>query len=594
VNPALLFLVVRTFVHGWRSRIARLKNPRYLVPFLLGIAYFGMLVIGPWRDGREIASVDRPGDARRAALLAEWIGAGIALLFVASSWLLPSRRSPLAFLEAEVSMLFPAPLTRRELVAYKVLDVQKVLLLSSLLIGALALLRSGPMRAATVFSSTWLFFGILSLHSIGANLTRRSLLDHGLAGWKRMGIPVAAILGLGAVVVFGAPTLPSFESTGRLQPDAVESSVFEWLEALGESPAGWALLPFRLLGRPMLAPDLPTFLLSAAMLVPLAVLLYLWVVRTDAAFEEAAAEQAVTLGRQIEAMRSGKGWRMSLDGTRPVRRAPWRLGASGGPEGAFAWKSAAESVRTFSPRLFGFLVAALAIGYVVARDMAPDDKRGAIGMIAGGVCLGIAGLLVFGGPSVLGSSLRQDMEQVEFLRTLPLDAARLVRCSLVGAIVPTALLQAMLVVIAACVMPQPRTGEITLAWRIAGAGALLAVLPAAAAVSALSDAAGVLWFPAWIRPGQAPTQGPEAMGYGIVLMLGKAALLLAGMLVPGIVATVVIVVARVAAPPAMLPSAVFLAGIAAAALVALELWLASFVLGARFQRLDAAEEGILS
>ena len=48
------------------------------------------------------------------------------------------------------------------------------------------------------------------------------------------------------------------------------------------------------------------------------------------------------------------------------------------------------------------------------------------------------------------------------------------------------------------------------------------------------------------------------------------------------------------APPTMLPSAVFLAGSVAAILVAVELWLASFVLGARFQRLDAAEEGILS
>ena len=437
MNPALLFLVVRTFVHGTRARIARMRNPRYLVPFLLGAAYFGLLLAGPWRDARPMSEVERPVDARRMALVAEWIGAAIAILFVASAWLLPSRRPPLAFLEAEVTMLFPAPLTRRELVAYKVLDVQKVLFLSGLFIGVLALVKAGPMRAITVFSSTWLYFGILSLHNIGANLTRRSLLEHGLAGWKRMGIPVAAILGLGAVVLLGAPAFPSFESTGRLDPDTVPSRLFEWLEALGESPAGWALLPFRLLGRPMLAPDFGTFLLSAAMLVPLAILLYLWVVRTDAAFEEAAAEQAVAIGRQLEAIRSGKAWRLSLDGTpKSARRAPWRLGSSGGPEGAFAWKSAAESVRTFSPRLFGFLVAALAIGFVVARDMAPDDSRSLVGMIAGGVCLATAALLVFGGPSVLGSSLRQDLEQVEFLRTLPIGAARLVRCSLVGAIVP--------------------------------------------------------------------------------------------------------------------------------------------------------------
>ena len=45
MNPALLFLVVRTFVHGTRARIARMRNPRYLVPFLLGAAYFGLLLL---------------------------------------------------------------------------------------------------------------------------------------------------------------------------------------------------------------------------------------------------------------------------------------------------------------------------------------------------------------------------------------------------------------------------------------------------------------------------------------------------------------------------------------------------------------------
>ena len=102
MNPALLFLVVRTFVHGTRARIARMKNPRYLVPFPLGAAYFGLLLAGPWRDARPMSEVERPVDARRMALVAEWIGAAIAILFVASAWLLPSRRPPLAFRLAPV------------------------------------------------------------------------------------------------------------------------------------------------------------------------------------------------------------------------------------------------------------------------------------------------------------------------------------------------------------------------------------------------------------------------------------------------------------------------------------------------------------
>ncbi|HEU4394756.1 MAG TPA: hypothetical protein VFS92_04260, partial [Planctomycetota bacterium] len=416
----------------------------------------------------------------------------------------------------------------------------------------------------------------------------------GVAGWKRMALPIAVVGGIAAAVVFGAPPFPSFEDIGDAPRSVVEMRIFDWLEALGASPAGWALLPFRILGRPLFSPDLLSLVISVAMLLPIAALLYWWVVRTDAAFEEAAAEQAVDLGRRIEAFRAGKGWRSALGRPGATRRAPWRLSPSGPPETAFVWKSAAESVRAFSPRLLGFLIAAIIVGLALAKDFAGPQNENRLMATVGACCLALAAFLMFGGPSFLGSSLRQDLEQVEFLKTIPITPARLVRCSLLGAILPTALLQALLVLAAACVMPPPKGGDLSLAWRISGAGALLAVLPSATAVIALADAAGALWFPAWIRPGQAPAQGPEAMGHMMVLMLGKGALLFAGLLVPGIAAAVLVGIAAAIGAEAFLPSAVWLAGLLTAALVAVELWLVSFVVGRRFANLDAAEEGILS
>ncbi|HEU4395417.1 MAG TPA: putative ABC exporter domain-containing protein, partial [Planctomycetota bacterium] len=432
MNPALLFLVWRSFVHGTRTRILRLKNPRYLVPFLLGAAYFGFLFLGPFSNSRGAPIPPHPDEGRRAMLMAEWIGAAFAFLMAAGAWLLPSRRSPLAFLEAEVSILFPAPLTRRELVTYKILEIFKVLLLSGAFIALFVLINSGPLRAASAFANTTVYLGILSIHNVGANLTRRSLLDHGVAGWKRMALPIAVVGGIVAAVVFGAPPFPSFEDIGDAPRSVVEMRLFDWLEALGASPAGWALLPFRILGRPLFSPDLLSLVVSVAMLLPIAALLYWWVVRTDAAFEEAAAEQAADLGRRIEAYRSGKGWRSALGKPGSTRRAPWRLSPEGPPEIAFAWKSAAESVRTFSPRLFGFLIAALIVGLALAKDFAGPQNENRLMATVGACCLAFAGFLVFGGPSFLGSSLRQDLEQVEFLKTIPISPARLVRCSLLG------------------------------------------------------------------------------------------------------------------------------------------------------------------
>jgi hypothetical protein len=342
----------------------------------------------------------------------------------------------------------------------------------------------------------------------------------------------------------------------------------------------------------MFAADLPSFLVHSVCLAGLGVLLYLWVIRTDAAFEEAAAEQATDLARRIDAARRGKAW-SGDEARRKVRRNPWRLAAAGPPETAFLWKSVSESLRSFSPRLLGILVAALVAGIVLGTRSAPEGSAGWIRGAAGAVMLAGAGLLVLGGPSFLGSNLRQDMEQVELLKTLPVSPGRLVRCSLAGAVLPTALLQAALVLGAAFVLPDPPGREITVAWRVAGAAGLSLVLPTLCALSAAADAAGVLFFPAWVRPGQPPAQGVEAMGYGIVLMFGKFALLGLGLLAPSLLAGVVILAARFAGPAA-LPAGAFLASGALALGVLGELLLVTEVLGRRFARLDPAEEGILS
>jgi len=151
-----------------------------------------------------------------------------------------------------------------------------------------------------------------------------------------------------------------------------------------------------------------------------------------------------------------------------------------------------------------------------------------------------------------------------------------------------------MVALAAAILPEPPGGKFTLAWRLAGTGFLLLVLPAASAISALADATAALYFPAWVRPGQAPAQGPEAMGYGIVLMLGKGALLLAGLLLPAIPGAILVAAVAAWGQAALLPSAVLIAGLVVATGVAVEIYLVSEVLGRRFEKLDAAEEGILS
>jgi hypothetical protein len=589
VNPALLFLVRRSFVNGLRSKLARLKSPRYLVPFLIGLAYFG-LVFGRWGND-DRGPVQVPGMAREPGpdlgALWEWgLGAG-AFLMAAAAWVFPSRGPPLHFLESEVALLFPAPLSRKELVQFKLLDVQRYLLLSMLFFGLFSAFRSGAARGLQVLLTGWLALNALTLHQVGAKFTRQGLLDHGWSGLRRHAAPVILILGIPLFAVLSAPPFPALG-----QDDALRG-VARWLEALGDSPAGWAFYPFRMLVRPGLAPDLASALVPLLGVLFLNGALYWWVMRADVAFEESAADHAKELTRRIEAIRAGKGLSAAAAAGKPARRSAWRLSAAGPPETAFLWKSVSETLRGVSPRLVFLLLMGGMMGVIVAGRGSPGRGGVVPGLLAAGM-LFVAGLLVFMGPSLLGSNLRGDLVNVEALKTLPLTGARLVRSSLLGAAAPTAAVQALLVVFGAALLPDPREQEITAAFRIGGAVAAAALLASVTTLSAAADAAAVLWFPAWMKPGQAVAQGGvEGMGYGIVVSLGKVLVLVLGSILPGALGAALVLGAFAALGPVALPSAILLGGLVAAAGMLAEVWVLTEAMGLRFERLDPAAEGIV-
>jgi len=591
VNPALLFLFRRSFVNMVRSWLRRLKSPRYLVPFLVGVAYY-LLVFGPLGFvGRQRGSAGPAAPDGMGFVLWEWVFTALALFLAAGSWIFPVRGSPLAFLEADVALLFPAPLVRKDLVRYKLLDMQKYLVAAPVFFALMNVGRQGPVRALFILVGSWLAICVLAFHGVGAKFTRLSLAEHGRSGLRRQALPILLVLAYAAFVVVEAPPLPAFG--GDADP---LRAVTDWLRALGRSPAGIALYPFRILCMPALAAGFPDFLLRTAVLAGVAALLYAWILRNDVAFEEAAAAQAESLARRIEAARKGR-FGAAEPGKAP-RKNPWRLGSAGSPEVAFVWKSVTETLRSLSPRFVVFAVMSVVLAVLFGRDYA--HGKGTMGevvlVIAAGCLAAFAALLVFAGPSFLGVNLRQDLERVEILKALPLKGSRLVRCSLAGTVLPVAALQALLVVLAVILFPAlPKAPDLTPAWRIAAAFVGVLALPCVTALSASVDAAGALLFPAWVRPGQAQgAGGMEGMGYGIVTMLAKVVVLGLGAGIPlGIGVGVGFAIFALGGP--LLGPAGAMAGVlAGAVLVLAELWVLCRLLGARFDRLDPSEEGMIA
>ena len=115
MTGALLYLTLCSVRNRLRVRMRRLRQPRYLIGSIVGGLY---CYVAFFRPGRSSTGTYGP-----LALIARYPGTlelmGSAFLFatVALAWILPrSGRVALAFSPADVQFLFPAPITRRQLI----------------------------------------------------------------------------------------------------------------------------------------------------------------------------------------------------------------------------------------------------------------------------------------------------------------------------------------------------------------------------------------------------------------------------------------------------------------------------------------------
>jgi len=173
----------------------------------------------------------------------------LSVLTLMGSWIFGSDATALAFTPAEVSLLFPAPLTRRALMGYKLFRAQVAVLINSL-IWVFMLRRGGTslpglLRALAI----WTLFSTLNLHRLGAALVRTSSREHGGAGLRRHAGSIVAFTLVGLAVLAGV-----FEHRRELAPAFGAGAFFPALgHALANPPASWGLYPFHLVVAPAFA-----------------------------------------------------------------------------------------------------------------------------------------------------------------------------------------------------------------------------------------------------------------------------------------------------------------------------------------------------
>lgn len=497
----LAYLAVRSARNRLVRQLRRLRTPRYALALLLGLAYL-------WAVGiHRRPSAGPPQVNPETIELLAAVGITAALLWI---WIFGADRRALAFSRAEVTWLFPAPVTRRELIRYKLLRGQFVILFNVLLWTFLlsgGWVDTGPWRRA---AAIWILLTTLALHRLGVALLRTSLLEHGAAAFRSRAVTLTILaVVVGAALVDAADALPALRAAWDLGLQQFLAAA----DAAARRPVPAALLlPGRLLARPMLA---QSWVEWGRGILPAAGLLlahYVWVVRSDAAFEESAAAAALTRQRTGDQSR----------GRRFAARPIPRLAPAGWQGGALLWKNLAAVVRTGRARgvVLGFVAVALAITLLSIGGTGATLLE-----IVGWLAAMWAGFLLVLGPQWVRNDLRTDLSKLALLRSYPLRGRTVVGAETAGSTAVLTALQLGLAGIAYLAFQGASVQEPAPALRTAALAAAVVFLPAVNFLAMLIQNGAALLLPAWVRVGTERPIGVEALGHSMLMMVGFTAIL---------------------------------------------------------------------
>ncbi len=557
---AFRFLIVRSTANKLRSQLRRLKNPRNALALLFGLGYFWLVFFN--RGARHGPGMPSSFMDAVSALLPL-----LLLVLAVYVWLFVNDKAALAFTPAEVSLLFTAPVSRRTLILYKLARSQTAVLSTSII--WVMIINHGT-RAVERGISYWLMLSTISMHRLGVALVRTAQTEHGRAGVKKVW-PVMLV----AAAAVGAVAWSIYQSRtamlGASDPGDVRDAL---VAAISTPPASWALYPFKALIAPTFAHSTELWLAAIPAAVALLVIHVVWVVATDAAFEEAAVEASAVRARRLTLMRSRGTIRDTVSAK--ARKRGIRLSPTGEPAVAILWKNTLWIMRSGQMRAMLGIPAVLAGVAVLAHGRSQFAET----MVFAVSCTLASTTMLFG-PMTMRNDLRSDLARLPILKTLPLAGRKIVLAEILSSALPVALTQYLYVLCGVIAISFFDHRVPTAAVRVGIVlGAPLALVGLNIANFAIHNGIAIT-FPAWIRVGDGLTSGIEMMGQRmltLVVTLVMLALLLVGPALGGGAAWFVM---------RGIPAVSFvLAAVVGGVLLALECYPVMNMLGAQLDKLE--------
>lgn len=579
---ALAYLQFHSVKNRLVQRIKRLKQPKYLFGAIVGAAYFYFYIFrfafAP--RGRTGGMSPAMGDWPADPLLFESVGALLLFGVIFLAWLIPHKRAALAFTEAEVAFLFPAPITRRGLIHYKLFRSQLAILFTVLFLTLISTRFGTSGRGLMRAAGWWVILFTLNLHFMGASFALTRLTDRGLANWqRRLGLLGLVVVAAGVVVAWAVQVIPELRTADLRDFGAIVNYINQ---VLVSGPLPYLLYPFRLVVRPYFATDWLSLLIALGPAVLLMALHYAWVLRADVAFEEASVEAARRFAERISAARAGH----LRDPGRKLKgkRAPFTLRPDGVPLVALLWKNLISAGSAFTSRMAIILVVSVSSIALAMSGFASNSNWVAV---LGTFAAVLAAWALLVGPQIVRQDLRQDLPNADLLKSLPLRGWQVVLGEILAPAVILTIVHWLLLLVVVICGGAVADGKISAQLVLAiGVGAAV-VLPALNTISLLIPNGAVLLFPAWFQAGRQGPHGIEATGQRLIFAIGQF-LAFALSLIPASVSfAIAFLPARAFLGDAV---AVVLASLLATAALAIEAGLGVMLLGRLFERLDLSAE----
>jgi hypothetical protein len=559
------FIIACSARNRLRVRLRRLREPRYLIGALVGAAYIYFSFVARFRGSgaalRRRGRAVSPPDLAAFAATGPGLAGVLMLVLAAFGWLVPFDSGLLTFSQAEIQFLFPAPVSRRSLLLYRMLRSQIGMLFGSVIV-AIASPGTGYTRLRVAIAM-WLLMCTWKLYFTGVSLARARFRAADAGSRPIARVPL--VLLTAAVVIVGAAV---WRAIGDFPVSGFRDAVNRLVTVATTGLSSIVLWPFVAVARPLFAPWAAPYLASlvgsAAVLAAIAI----WLVLTESTFEDAAEEVAARRERAAQAVPSPS----------RTRTFAWQLAPTGSTEAIFAWKAAVQTVRLvdrghaarMASAFIAFAIATAAIG----RRGGWADAFAAFTLLAAAFCIVL-------GPQAVRLDMRQDLQHLAILKTWPLHPAAILRGELLW---PGVLLTGFswILLVLAVLVPFAPLGGISAYDRVSAGMAAMVVTPALIFGQLVVQNAMAVMFPAWVPVGAQRARGLDAMGQRII-MLGGTWLVMALMLIPGVIPAAIMwySLQGLIGSAAVVPASSIVTGV-----VLFEVFAATELLGPAYDRLD--------